>query len=154
MLRFRKLRAPRVLLGLVFLSATLLSGCSQSPPAGERLAAEDGASYATDERPLSSLALIEAAVSSGALDYSTGLLYKVYVMFDPDSLPPEFRSDVPSKCGTPIILEVQQNWNMLAPADQAEVSQYIQPLGLPGDTETQLDDVSPDRLDHERERLD
>jgi hypothetical protein len=113
----------------------------------------DAISYPTDERPLSSIALIEAARTSGVLDYSTALLYKVYVMFDPESLPPEYRSDVPSKCGTPVILEVQRNWHMLAPDDRLEISQYIQPLVEPGDTETGLDDVTPDRLDHERHGL-
>ena len=54
----------------------------------------------------------------------------------------------------PLIAEVQRNWNLLSADDAAEISRYIQPLGRPGDTETQLDDVTPDRLDHEREKLD
>ena len=73
---------------------------------------------------MSSLELINAAVTAGALEYSTGMLYKVYVMFEPESLPPEFASDVPSKCGTPMISEVQRNWNLLSPDDRAEISRY------------------------------
>lgn len=129
-----------------------LAGCAPTVPDAE----PDGTSrtYPTDERPMSSIALIESAAASGALDYSTALLYKVYVMFDPDSLPPEYASDVPSKCGTPIIDEVRRSWNMLSAEDRAEISQYIQPLGEPRDNETQLDDVTPDRLEDERNRLD
>jgi hypothetical protein len=136
---------------VVAAAAAAVAGCSCSvpapPPGGD-------VSYPTDGRPMSSIELIDAAVTAGELEYSTGLLYKVYVMFEPESLPPEFVSDVPSKCGTPVISEVQRNWNMLSPDDAAEISRYIEPLGRPGETETQLDDVTPDRLDHERDTLD
>ena len=137
-----------------FAAALFAAGCSCSLPAVEPISGESQVAYSTDERPMSSLELIEVAVRSGALEYSTGLLYKVYAMFEPDSLPPEFVSDVPSKCGTPLILEVQRNWNMLSPDDRAEISRYIEPIGMPGEIGTQLDDVTPDRLDHEREKLD
>ncbi len=135
--------------------ATLFAtGCSCRAPNAEPVSGESQVTYSTDERPMSSLELIEVEVRSGALEYSTGLLYKIYAMFDPTSLPPEYESDVPSKCGTPLILEVQRNWNMLSPDDRAEISQYVEPIGMPGDTGTQLDDVTPDRLKHEREKLD
>jgi hypothetical protein len=130
------------------------AGCATSAPEPEVGPGNGSVSYPTDEVPMSSIALIEAAQSAGVLDYSTAMLYKVYVMFDPESLPPEYRSDVPSKCGTPVILEVQRNWHLLAPDDRMEISQYIQPLGEPGDNDTGLDDVTPDRLDREREGLD
>ncbi len=132
---------------VVFVAAAGCS-CSVPPPDGERTG------YPTDEPPQSSLELINAAVTEGQLDYSTALLYKIYVMYDPDSLPPEYHSDVPSKCGTPLIDEVRRNWNVIDLNDRAEIAQYIQPLGEPGSTETQLDDVTPDRLDHERNSLD
>jgi len=113
---------------LVAAAALTLTGCSCSvPPVGET-----GLSYSTDERPMSSLEMVDAAMRSGALEYSTGLLYKVYVMFEPESLPPEFASDVPSKCGTPLISEVQRKWNLLSPDDRAEISRYIEPIGMPG----------------------
>ena len=141
----------RALLVCAACALLALSGCSGSAPKAEPVS--DG-SYPTDERPMSSLELVNAAVTAGALEYSTGMLYKVYVMFEPESLPPEFASDVPSKCGTPLISEVQRNWNLLSPDDRAEISRYIEPMGLPGETENQLDDVTPDRLDDERQKLD
>ena len=147
------LQALRGAVVAVLVAALLvLAGCSCSVPAPESDGTEPA--YSTDERPMSSLELVEAAVRSGALEYSTGLLYKVYVMFEPDSLPQEFVSDVPSKCGTPVISEVQRNWNMLSPDDKAEISRYIEPIGMPGESGTQLDDVTPDRLEDEREKLD
>jgi hypothetical protein len=137
----------------VLVAGLMLTGCAANEPQPDATAG-DARAYPTDEVPMSSIALIDAAQSAGMLDHSTALLYKVYVMFDPDSLPPEFRSDVPSKCGTPVILEVQRNWHLLAPEDRLEISQYIQPLGEPGSTDTGLDDVTPDRLDRERDGLD
>jgi len=138
----------------IAVAALLAAGCSCRVPEVEPVTGESQVTYSTDERPMSSLELIEAAVRSGALEYSTGLLYKTYAMFDSASLPPEYESDVPSKCGTPLILEVQRNWNMLSPDDRAEISRYIEPIGMPGDTGTQLDDVTRERLDYERKKLD
>jgi hypothetical protein len=130
----------------------VLAGCSCRVP--EPVTDETEVTYSTDRQPMSSLDLIDAAVRSGALEYSTGLLYKVYTMFEPESLPPEFAGDVPAKCGTPLISEVQRNWNLLSPDDRAEIGRYIEPIGMPGETDTQLDDVTPGRLDDEREKLD
>ena len=144
-------RSTGLILVLAACAVVALSGCSCSAPEAEP--ASDG-SYPTDERPMSSLELINAAVTAGALEYSTGMLYKVYVMFEPESLPPEFASDVPSKCGTPVISEVQRNWNLLSPDDRAEISRYIEPVGLPGGSENQMDEVTPGRLDDERQKLD
>ena len=140
--------AAVALAAVVALVAAAGCSCSVPPPDGERTG------YSTDEPPQSSVELINAAVMEGQLDYSTSLLYKVYVMYDPDSLPPEYQSDVPSRCGTPLIDEVRRNWNVVDLNDRAEIAQYIQPIGEPGPTETQLDDVTPDRLDHERNSLD
>ena len=154
-MRHFTVRSQAGFLATAIVVVTLLAaGCSYRAPDVEPVSGESQVTYSTDERPMSSLALIEAAVRSGVLEYSTGLLYKVYAMFDSTSLPPEYESTVPSKCGTPLILEVQRNWNMLSPDDRAEISQYIEPIGMPGETGTQLDDVTPDRLDYEREKLD
>ncbi len=154
-MRRSTLRPSASLLATALAVATLLaSGCSCHVPEVEPVSDETQVIYSTDEQPMSSLDLVEAAVRSGALEYSTGLLYKVYAMFDPSSLPPEYESAVPSKCGTALIMEVQRNWNLISPGDRAEISQYIEPIGMPGETGTQLDDVTPDRLDYEREKLD
>lgn len=147
--------SARVVLAATLAVATLFAfGCSCRVPQAESVIDESQMALSTDGRPMSSLELIDTAVRSGVLEYSTGLLYKVYVMFEPDSLPAEYESDVPAKCGTPLIHEVQRNWNLLSPDDRAEISKYIEPIGMPGETGTQLDDVTPDRLDHEREKLD
>lgn len=135
-----------LLFGLV-----LASGCA-APPGAEPVMETPVLPMA--ERPLDSIALIDNAVRAGRLDYSTGLLYKVYVMYEPASLPQEYESEVPSKCGTPLIQEVQRNWNLLTPEQRTEISQYVQPVGETDKTNTQLDDVSPDRLENEREKLD
>jgi hypothetical protein len=129
--------------------AAILAGCASQEPA------PDGAAlpHPTDEVPLDSIALIDQAFAAGDIDYTTGLLYKVYAMFDPLSLPPEFTSDVPAKCGTPLILEVQRNWHRFTPEEQAEIGMYIQPIRDPGDpVDTDLDDVTGDHLDQDRER--
>jgi hypothetical protein len=131
------------------LAALLLAGCAmEHPPAG------GGATELTGDRGLDSFALIDQAMASGKLDYSTGMLYKVYAMFDPADLPAEYQSDVPAKCGVSLIEEVQRNWNRLTPEARAEIGAYIQPVSSPSGTDTELDDVTPDRLEHERNRLD
>lgn len=139
----------RTLLLAALAAAAMLGGCaSQGPPS-------DGAAapYPTDERPLDSIALIDQAFTAGDIDYTTSLLYKVYVMFDPMSLPTEFESDVPAKCGTPLVLEVQRNWHRFTPEERAEIGVYIQPIADPDEaTDTDLDDVTRDHLDQERER--
>ena len=137
---------------VLLLGLALASGCG-GPRPGEEAVTEQPA-LPTSERPLDSIALIDTAVRSGRLDYSTGILYKVYVMFEPSSLPQEYESKVPSKCGTPLIQEVQRNWNLLTPEQRTEISQYIQPVGEPDKTNTQLDGVTPERLDGERDKLD
>jgi hypothetical protein len=136
----------------VLLVAALLLGCaSEAPPPDEGTAS--GAGYEIDESQLDSFALINLAMSSGDLDYSTGTLYKVYAVFDPLSLPPEYESDVPGKSGTPLIMEVQRNWNRLTPEHREEISQYIEPIGEGDTSDTQLDDVTPDRLEDARDSL-
>lgn len=131
--------------------AAAATGCSTAPPpAPENVTPVSP----TDEGRLDSIALIDRAVNTGLLDYSTGILYKVYVMFDSASVPPEYQSDVPAKCGTPLIMEVQRNWQRILPEHRSEIEIYIAPIGEIDDTDTELDDVTPDRLEHERNRLD
>jgi hypothetical protein len=130
--------------------AAAVFGCSADHPPPEGITK----SYPTDERPLDSVELIERAVNTGLLDYSTGLLYKVYAIFDPASLPPEYESDVPIKCGTPMIMEVQRNWHRILPEHRSEIEMYVTPLTESDASDTELDDVTPDRLEHERNRLD
>jgi hypothetical protein len=137
---------------VLLLGVLLASGCAGPRPDAEPVT--ERSALPADDRPLDSVALIDNAVRVGRLDYSTGLLYKIYVMFEPASLPQEYESEVPSKCGTPLIQEVQRNWNLLTPEQRTEISQYVQPVGEPDKTDTQLDDVTPERLDGERDKLD
>ena len=150
----------RAVLGVLLAAlVAAASGCSGDRPPPDEATAEGSMDEATslaqvNEMPLDSVALIERDVGSGLLDYSTGILYKVYAMFDPMSLPAEYESDVPIKCGTPLIMEVQRNWHRILPEHRSEIETYITPLTEPGDADTELDDVTPDRLEHERNRLD
>ncbi len=146
------MRTTRTLIALAAIALSL--GCAaETPPPGEETV--EGATPAPiDESRLDSIALIDAAMAAGDVDYSTAMLYKVYVMFDPMSVPPEYESNVLAKCGTPLIMEVQRNWNRLTPEDRAEISQYIEPLEEPGSADTQLDDVTPDRVSNDRDSLD
>jgi hypothetical protein len=132
----------------------LVVGCAARKPADETQPVTSGTASPTGERPLDSLALINQAVAGGRIDYGTGLLYKVYVMFEPESVPPEFTSQVPSKCGTPLIEEVQRNWNRLTPEQRTEIQVYIQPVKDPREPDTELDDLRRDRLGHDQEKID
>ncbi len=137
---------------VLLLALALASGCAAPAPDSEPVV--DRPVSPTAERPMDSVALIDGAVRGGRLDYSTGLLYKVYVMFEPSSVPQEYQSDVPSKCGTALIQEVQRNWHVLGTEQRSEISQYIQPVGDPDKTDTQLDAVSPERMEGERDKID
>jgi hypothetical protein len=139
---------------LLLAAAAVLFGCAARKPAEEITPAASDVTSTVGERPLDSLALIDQAVRAGRIDYSTGLLYKVYVMFEPESLPLDYKSQIPAKCGTPLIEEVQRNWDRLTPEQRAEIQVYIQPVKDPRVPDTQLDDVTRDRLDHEQEKLD
>jgi len=140
---------------VVLIAASVLAGCAahEAPPGEGAVDVAARADAVGGEPSLSSLSLIELAVTEGRLDYSTGMLYKTYSLFEPMSLPPEYESSVPSKGGTAVILEVQRNWNRLSPDHRAEIELYIEPIG-DQDEGTALDDVTPDRLDHERDQLD
>ena len=144
-----------IVLSVLIICAGVSTGCAPSTVAESAPDVPTTASGPTGEQAeFDTYSLISFAFAEGRIDYSTSLLYKVYAMFDPLSLPSEYRSEVPGKCGTPLISEVQRNWARLNPADQAEISQYIEPIGEIGSDATQLDDVTPDRLDRERTAID
>jgi len=114
----------------------------------------DGGADAAVDAEYDTFRLIDQAVAQGRIDYSTGLLYKIYAQYDPMSLPDEFQSDVIGMTGAPLIGEIERNWHRIMPEHRAEISQYVEHLLDIDDTETQLDDVTPDRLEQERTRLD
>ena len=141
-------------IGVLCTSAALLAALALAGCAGVGAQSDDAAGYPTDERPMDSIALIDRAVGAGLLDYSTGMLYKVYALYEPMSLPEEYRSEVPLTAGASVVAEVQRNWNQLAPEDRAEIENYIESPGEMDRTDTGLDDVTPDRLEDERNRID
>jgi len=78
----------------------LAVGCAPVPEGDESVV--DGKS--------DTFSLIDHAVAQGRIDYSTGMLYKVYAQYDPMSLPEEYRSDAIGMVGTPLVTEIERNW--------------------------------------------
>ena len=143
----RRLRTTAIAAALPALALSCCMGCASVEPLSK-------GAYEGDGGELDSFGLIEQAVSAGRLDYSTGALYRVYAAFEPMSLPEEYESDVPLRGVSALVSEVERNWNLLTDEHRAEIAAYIQPVGEPDEHDTGLDDVTPDRLEHERNRLD
>jgi len=80
------------------------------------------------ETTQTSVELINKAYEQDTIDFDTRALYLTYSIYEPEALPPEYQSNVPMKSATPIILEIQRNWDRLSPETQERISQYIQPL--------------------------
>jgi len=70
-----------------------------------------------------SIQLINRAYEQEAIDYDTRALYLTYSIYKPEALPPEYQSNVPMKDATPIILEIQRNWDKVSPATQEETNE-------------------------------
>ncbi|MEW6600457.1 MAG: MXAN_6640 family putative metalloprotease [Nitrospirota bacterium] len=67
-------------------------------------------SYAYDD----SVMLIQKAYDRGELTYQTALNYKLYAVFNRTKLPGDYRSEMPVKSATSVILEARQNRNLLS----------------------------------------
>jgi hypothetical protein len=132
---------------LLAVALLLCAGCAPIPGAGDTTGEPGGPEVDT-------FTLIDTAVAQGRIDYSTGMLYKVYAQYDPVNLPDEYRSDAIGMVGAPLVTEIERNWHRILPEHRAEISQYIEHLLDLNDSDTQLDDVTPDRLDQERNRID
>lgn len=76
----------------------------------------------------SSLELINQAYENNEIDYDTRSLYLTYSIYNQEALPKEYQSDVTIKDATPIILDIQRNWDLLKPSTQEIISLYIQPV--------------------------
>lgn len=152
----RRRRAPwaPLLAWAILVGALGLAGCVARDAGGGGVPASEG--LEVRDGPKNSLALIDEAIRTGQIDYSTGLLYKVYAVFDEMSLPEEYRSDLPIGSGSLVVSEVQRNWHRLSPDDRAEISQYVPPVGDDRDAgdDTDLDDVPRPRNDHDRHSID
>lgn len=69
-----------------------------------------------------SIQLINRAYEQNTIDFDTRALYLTYSIYRPEALPPEYQSNVPMKDATPIILEIQRNWDKLSPTTQEETN--------------------------------
>ncbi len=85
-----------------------------------------------EETTQNSVELIDRAYEKGVIDYNMRALYLTYSIYKPEALPQEYQSNMPMKDATPIILEIQRNWDRLSLETQEKISQYIQPLKKPG----------------------
>ena len=79
-------------------------------------------SYANDTIP--SHVLIEQAYHSGKIDFEQEQLYKAYSLFDPSSLPKEFRSTKLGKCGTAMLKTLRKNFEYLSSETQKILTNY------------------------------
>jgi len=77
------------------------------------------------------LRLIAEAVQRGEIDEDTATLYRVYAVKDAAKLPPEYRSTVPLKDGTPVLRDARARFDGLRPETQAELRPYLFPKGQP-----------------------
>ncbi len=134
---------------VILIAALILAaGCAPIPGgAADTATATSGTEFDT-------FSLIDYAVAQGRIDYSTGMLYKVYAQYDQMNLPDEYQSDAIGMVGAPLAAEIKRNWYRILPEHRAEISQYMEHLLDIDDSDTQLDDVTPDRLDQERNRID
>lgn len=72
---------------------------------------------------------IAEAFEAGVLDYETALLYEVYAVRDPESLPEAFRpsaEDLHPRCGTPALVAAQQAAPQLSAAFQSKLAKTLQ----------------------------
>lgn len=73
-----------------------------------------------------SLTLINKSLKEKKIDFETAILYKSYTIFASESLPKEFKSDVPiRKCGTATIQEILANLDSLNPKIKNLIERYI-----------------------------
>ncbi|MBI5406779.1 MAG: hypothetical protein HZA18_03690 [Nitrospirae bacterium] len=66
-------------------------------------------------RQLTSIELIERAYRSGEIDYKEALNYRVAAVLRPENLPEGYRSKVPVKSATPVMMEARSNQRLLSP---------------------------------------
>ena len=110
-------------LGLAIANDTPVNGNGSMSPPTARGDAKDGTSPP-------SIMLIEQAYQAGRIDLDTAAMYKVFSVFDPQKLPPEYQSPTPAKCATTVLLEVARNWQILKAATKSSLSSY--PLAFQG----------------------
>ncbi|MBE0617688.1 MAG: hypothetical protein IH608_07165 [Proteobacteria bacterium] len=78
-----------------------------------------------------SVQLIAEAVQRGDIDGDTATLYRVYAVVDDRKLPPEYRSTVPLRDGTPILRDARSRYEALRPEVREKLDPYLFPRGKP-----------------------
>ena len=73
-----------------------------------------------------SLSLIEKDQRAGKLDLDTALRYKAQALFQPDQLPPQYRSTQVIYDGTPVLVEARREWDRLRPETQELIRRYLE----------------------------
>ena len=68
----------------------------------------------TMARDFTSIELIDRVYRNGGISYSDALNYKVSAVLNPNNLPLGFKSKIPLKSGTPIIMEARLNKHLLS----------------------------------------
>ncbi len=66
-------------------------------------------------RQVTSIELIEKAYRTGEIDYREALNYRVAAILRPEALPEGYRSRVPIKSATPVMMEARSNRHLLSP---------------------------------------
>lgn len=78
-----------------------------------------------------SVQLVAEAVRRGEIDPDQAVLYRVYAVMDHERLPPQFRSTVPLRDGTPILREARSRYPELRPEVREALDPYLFPGGRP-----------------------
>ncbi|UCE19375.1 MAG: hypothetical protein JSV84_03250, partial [Gemmatimonadota bacterium] len=74
------------------------------------------------------LSRIERAYRAGDIDRETALLNKAYALFEPSLLSPRFQQETikPTKCATPVVLEILAAWEDLSLRAQQILAVYFE----------------------------
>lgn len=78
----------------------------------------------TAQRP-STLELISAAEAAGDIDLDTAWTYRLQRIFQPGRLPERYRSDVPMRCGTPVLRGFDRVRDRLRPGTLDALQPYL-----------------------------
>jgi len=137
----------RLMFALMIVPVTLTACSTQVTPPGEDTPpAEGDGDPGTDPQPdpvpgsdpdplpepagPTSLGMIDEALSSGEIDETDALRYKMFAVFGDERLPDSFAGEVRFR-GTDVLLDAVEQWDRLSP----EVQDELLPFFLPPDAE-------------------
>jgi hypothetical protein len=113
--------ALRILRYAASLANSVPAGCT---PIGQPIAPEPP--------ELTTIQLIDEAVTAGEISAETGLIYKVYAEFGGDGLPPEYVGAAPDTPEIGILHEVGSLWGTLSAPTKDALAPYFLPPPAPG----------------------